>query len=219
MLIIDQLRISDDGKRMYINLHVNFASYFDNIMLDSITIVTADKVSETSPHTPSNDCIYKKVYTEDLQVDNIVIDKGMLDEAFNNWNGDSVVNSSKPHARKSFEKSNFSSDLFFIYVKCKGTPDACTPCRLDEEITIGVTFDEAMLYQRVMGYIKDLQDRCQIPLGFTDFILLWNAFKAAVETEHWIPAIRFWNMLFGKEQSPYGNGTVKGIIKNCGCHG
>lgn len=31
MVIFDQLRISDDGKRMYINAHVNKADYFNDI--------------------------------------------------------------------------------------------------------------------------------------------------------------------------------------------
>ena len=48
-VIFEQLRISDDGKRMYVNMHVNRAEFFDSIFLDSITIVAADKVSETSP--------------------------------------------------------------------------------------------------------------------------------------------------------------------------
>lgn len=195
MLLFDQLRISDDGKRMYINIHVNFATYFDNIMLDSITICTADQVSETNPNAPSQDYIYKKVYTEDLQVDNIVLTPQDMNE--------------------NFTKSSFSSDLFFVYVKCKGTPDQCTPCTLDEEITLGVTFDENMLYQKVMDYTKELTKDCTIPQDFTDFILQWNAFKASVETEHYIPAIKFWQMMFDKtSMASYGQ-----ITKNCGCHG
>ena len=59
MVLFDQLRISDDGKRMYINLHVNKADYFDGIYLDEMVIVPADKVLETSPALPSEDYIYK----------------------------------------------------------------------------------------------------------------------------------------------------------------
>lgn len=195
MLLFDQLRISDDGKRMYINIHVNFATYFDNIMLDSITICTADQVSETNPNAPSQDYIYKKVYTEDLQVDNIVLTPQDMNE--------------------NFTKSSFSSDLFFVYVKCKGTPDQCTPCTLDEEITLGVTFDESVFYQKVMQLTKQLADECKISKDFIDMILLWNGFKAAVETEHYIPAIDFWKKLF------FGHHGMLGLSnsKPCGCHG
>lgn len=193
-VIFDQLRISDDGKKMYINLHVNKAEYFDGIYLDSITIMTADKVSETNPNMPTSDYIYNKVFEDNQKEADLVL----LPSDFN----------------EHFTKSNFSSDLFFVFVKIKGTPSECTPCRLDEEVTLGVTFDESLLYQRVMDFTKGLTDDCQIPTEFTDFILLWNAFKASVETEHYVPAIKFWKMLFDNRGS-----VAMGKSKNCGCHG
>ena len=195
MITFDQLRVSDDGKRMYINLHVNNADYFQNIYLDSLVITTADKVSETSPHLPSEDYIYKKEFTDNEREADFVLQPVDMNEKFS--------------------KSSFSSDLFFVYVKVKGTPDPCTPCRLDEEITLGVTFDENLLYQKVMQYTKSLADDCTIPVEFIDFILLWNAFKASIETEHYIPAIKYYNMLFEKSN------TIASyeMIKPCGCHG
>lgn len=195
MIIFEQLRISDDGKRLYINLHVNNADYFQNIYLDSLVITTADKVSETSPHLPSEDYIYKKEFTDNEREANLVLQPVDMNEKF--------------------AKSNFSSDLLFVFVKIKGTPDPCTPCGLDEEITLGVTFDENLLYRKVMQYTKSLADDCTIPVGFIDFILLWNAFKASIETEHYIPAIKYYNMLFEKSN------TIASyeMIKPCGCHG
>lgn len=195
MILFDQLRISDDGKRMYISIHVNRASYFDDIYLDEIVITTADKVLETSPTIPSEDYIYKKVFDNGMKEADIVL----LPTDFN----------------EHFTKSNFSSDLFFVYVKVKGTPDPCTPCRLDEEVTLGVTFDESLLYQQVMQFTKSLAEDCNIPVGFTDFILKWNAFKAAVETEHYIPAINYYQQLFDNTVGI----SAKGTSKPCGCHG
>ena len=77
-----------------------------------------------------------------------------------------------------------------------------------------LTFDENILYQRVMDYTKQLADDCNMPNGFIDFILRWNAFKASVETEHYIPAIKFYKMLFDDY-----SGTGRGTFKPCGCHG
>ena len=193
-VIIDQLRISDDGKRMYINVHVNNASYFDNIYLDSITIMTADKVSEAAPELVTDDYIYQLTFEGNIKEAALVLTSADFD---------------------GYTKGNLSGDLFFVYFKVKGVPDPCTPCRLDEETTLGVTFDENILYQRVMGYTKGLADTCNIPMGFTDFILQWNAFKASIETEHYIPAIKFWNMLFENSNHIAGYRTTK----PCGCHG
>ena len=194
MILFDQLRLSDDAKRLYINVHVNEASYFDNIAIDSITIMTANKVSETDPGTPTEDYIYKTTFSTTTREADLVL----------------TVNDFTD-----LSQSDMSNTLFFVYVKCKGIVDSCTPCTLDEETTLGVTFDENMLYQRVMDYTKELANKCDVSTGFIDFILLWYAFKAAIETEHYIAAIKYFNMLFDIVDDS-GN-TV--ITKSCGCHG
>lgn len=202
MVIIDQLRISDDGKRMYINAHVNTADYFDDVYIDKITIMTSDKVSETDPGTPTSDYIYTKTLTGNQKELNLVLKASDFTRTY-----ETDINAA------SFSEADMSRTLFFVYIKCKGTPGECTPCTLDEETTLGVTFDENMLYQKVMNFTKGLASDCNISTEFTDFILLWNAFKASVETEHYIPAIKFFNMLFGNVDN------YVGITKGCGCHG
>lgn len=192
MLIFDQLRLSDNATKLYINVRVNKANYFKDIYLDNIKIMTADKVSETNPEVPTEDCIFTHTFGDNVKEAALVL----------------TVNDFP-----TLKQSDMSRTLFFVYVKCKGTVGACVPCRLDELTTLGVTFDEKLLYQRVMDYTKFLADDCKIPVGFTDFILLWNAFKASIETEHYIPAIKFWNQLF--DVGTTGNITYKG----CGCHG
>lgn len=191
-IIFDQLRISDDGNRMYINIHVNNADYFNNIYLDSLVIMTENNLSETDPYQPTEDYIYEQVFDGEQRTADLVL----TPQDFN----------------EKFSKSNLSSNLFFVYVKVKGTPDSCTPCKLDEEVTLGVTFDEALLYQKVMQFTRELNQECEIPQGMLDLILLWNGFKAAVETEHYIVAVDFWKRLFGE------NSTVN-LTKPCGCHG
>lgn len=204
MILFDQLRISDDGQRLYINAHVNKADYFKNRYIDSVVIMTADKVSETAPETPTSDYIYKKEIEGNVKELDLVLTP--LDFT-KSWETD-------PKAM-AFNMADMSNTLFFVYIKCKGTPGECTPCRLDEETTLGVVFDENVLYQRVMDYTKELVADCSIPTEFTDFILLWNAFKAAIETEHYVAAIKFYNKLFGVVKSGYSNN----IIKTCGCNG
>lgn len=203
MIIFDQLRLSDDGSKMYINAHVNKSACFENMYVDTITIMTSDKVSETTPGLPTSNYIYTKKFTESDKEVNLVL---TATDFTKTWETD-------PRAMV-FKYEDMSRTLFFVYVKCKGTPAPNTPCTLDEETTMAVTFDEKMLYQRVMDYTKGLLSDCCIPVGFIDFILLWNAFKASVETEHYIPAIKFFNLLFGEVDS-----TGRRIVKSCGCHG
>ena len=192
MVIFDQLKISDNGREMHIGFHINRADYFNNIYLESLTIMVANQVSETDPLTPTADFIYQIVFNEDIKEYNTVL----LSTDFN----------------ENFTGSSLSNDLFFVYVKCKDAPlIGCPPCRLDELTTLGVTFDENLLHQKVLGYTKELADSCNIPRGFIDLILLWQAFKSSIETEHYIQAIKYWKMLFNNNKS-YNS-------KGCGCHG
>ena len=208
MVLFDQLRISDDGKKMYINIHVNKADYFENVYLDTITIMSADKVSETHQGMPTDDYLYTHTFEGNQKEAGLVLTA--LD--FTKTWGETVSD-------MTFTNYDMSHTLFFVYVKCKladGTSlDPCIPCTLDEEVTLGVTFDTNLLYQHVMGYTKEFVQDCTIPQGFTDYILLWNAFKASVETEHYIPAIKFYNMLMGNTVNSGNSGSHKG----CGCHG
>jgi hypothetical protein len=228
MVQFEQLRVSDDGKKLYIDIHVNKASYFENVYIDSITIIDANSkekdctskdytgISETNPYTPNNNFIYKQTVSGNEKELHLVLSKADFDAAFTNTNSSgNAINNSKPYAKLAFSKTDFSDSLLFVYVTCKGVNDDCTPCVLDSsKPTIGVTFDEKLLYQRVMCLTKQLADSCNIPKKYIDFILLWNAFKASVETEHFIPAIKYWQMLF--EYSTIVN-TV--TTKGCGCHG
>lgn len=208
MIIFDQLNISDNGKKLYVNAHVNKASIFDNVYIDRITIITADKVSETNPGTPTEDYIFtKKIEGKEKEINMVFTSADFI----KTWEED--VNA------MAFNQEDMSKTLFFIYITCRleGSMEATIPCMLDEETTLGVTFDENLLHQKVMDYTKELtKDCCEIPLSFIDFILLWNAFKSSVETEHYISAIKFYNLLFGT--SVGDNGRIL-PVGGCGCHG
>lgn len=192
MVIFDQLKISDNGREMHIGFHINKADYFNNIYLESLTIMVANQVSETDPLTPTADFIYQVVFDENIKEYNTVL----LSTDFN----------------ENFTGSSLSNDLFFVYVKCKDAPIiGCPPCRLDELTTLGVTFDENLLHQKVLSYTKELAENCNISKGFIDLILLWQAFRSSVETEHYIQARKYWEILFSNNRF-YSS-------KGCNCYG
>jgi hypothetical protein len=111
--------------------------------------------------------------------------------------------------------NGLSKHMYFVYIETVGLPSDCTPCRLDEMTTLGVTFDYGVLYQKAMGYIRELADNCQVSQGFMDFILNNEALKFSIETEHYTPAIQIWKRLVNG-----GGGAVSfGTTKPCGCHG
>jgi len=198
MIIVDQLRVSDNGNQLLIDVHVNKADAFKNFYLDKIIIKTADNISEIASELFEEDYIYKKVFEGNQTEAHLALNPN--DQGFT------------PTA-----PNNFSKDLFFVLFVCKrdGELDpcySCIPCELDSLTTISAVFDDTLLYQKVMGYTKELAKGCVEPSrDFVDFILLWNAFKASIITEHWNSAIRFYNMLFANKK--------EFNVKRCGCHG
>lgn len=192
MIIFDRLEISDSGKVLYMDVHVNKADYFDNIYIDKVVIQTSDQVSETDPLTPGSNFIYTQQVKGNVKELHLALNAACdFELAYN----------------------TLSDKLLFVYVICKGVVEECTPCRLDELTTLGVTFDTALLYQAIMQYTRELNVDCVIPKGMLDLIMLWNGFKAAIETEHYIPAIDFWKRLFKNKNS------ILRTFKGCGCHG
>ena len=348
MVVFDQLRISDDGQSMFINAHVNKASYFDDISISKVTICTEDQVSETNPLAYGDDYIYQvdasslitdsyeQVFDQiqilsaehviestntygglkiDYQVPGVSTTNAIsfilrgqfsiLDgeyapklivasEAFNplrdsiyssevfftvngekieqsgyvNWQfngkGDMKENTlynlyiykqsdkgvfeyvrfdqaddiyfthyywqayvkttgtSKKEVNlvlnansfnEKFQKSDLTSNMFFVYIECTGTVKPDTPCRLDELITLGVTFDYGLIYNNAMNYTRELADKCSVPGKFIDFILNVEALKMSVETEHYVPAIQYYYNLLGIKND------ITSTTKPCGCYG
>ncbi len=113
-----------------------------------------------------------------------------------------------------FTQTDLSHNMFFVYIETEGIPCPDVPCRLDEQTTLGVTFDYGLLYNQAMGYTRQLADDCNMPQGFMDFILNVEAIKMAIETEHYVPAIEHWRWLMGNTGNASNN-----MIKPCGCHG
>ncbi len=194
MVIFDRLQVSDKGSMLYIDVHVNKAPYFNNICIDKVIIQTQEQVSEADPLSPGDECIFSFIADDNTRELHLAL-----------------------NANTDFDLAykTLSDKLLFVYIVCKGTPDACTPCRLDEMTTLGVTFDTTLLYQKVMQFTRELNQQCEIPKGMIDLMMLWNGFKAAVETEHYLPAIDFWKRIFSNQYQFTG----KSSTKPCGCHG
>lgn len=127
------------------------------------------------------------------------------------------IEEGKPVATTSFEPCDLSHNMFFVYIECEGSAAECTPCRLDEKTTLGVTFDYGILFNRAMNYTRELADDCNVSSNFIDFILNYEALKLAIETEHYVPAIKYWKWLIGDYGSD-GSATYS-TVKPCGCHG
>lgn len=205
IVVFDQLKVNPDGSKLIVSAHVKDLSDYADVYLDNISVMTADKVSETNPYNPTSDVIYSKSFTEDTKSVYLEIS---AEDCIREW--ETEVSS------MNFTQEDMLKTMFFVYIKIKvkngGAIPATVPCGEDSEYTLGVTFCTHRIYEKVLNYTKELAQECAIPREFTDFILLWNALKAAIETGHYVPAIKFFNLLFG-------NIDTKSVTKNCCCHG
>lgn len=192
MIIFDRLQVSDSGKMLHIDIHVNKASYFDSVYISKVIIKTQNQVSESDPVSTADSNIYEQVVEGSVRELSLSLKAGI-----------------------DLSVDTLTDKLLFVYVIAGGTPGIDTPCRLDEPVTLGVTFDKSILYQKVMQLTRNLADNCEIPKALIDMILLWYGFKSAIETEHYIPAIDFWNKLFGRQ---YKLSSIESF-KGCGCNG
>ena len=189
MVVIEQLRISPDGQQLFIDAHINKAPYFEDLVLDKISIDTQNTVLQ-SFHGPSENSVFTQTtVTNTLRPKEVhlVVDKNMID-------------------------ADLSKDMLYVYFHVKGTPPPNIPCGLDTPYTLGVTFNEGIIYNRMMGYTKEIANTCEIPMGFIDMILQLEAIKAAIETENYVTANKFYNRLINLKSSSTSN-------INCKCHG
>lgn len=197
-VIVDQLRISDNGKNLYINAHVNKAAYFDSMYIESITICTEDQVSELNPASIGEHHVYMETFGPGTREINLVLCSQMFNELL--------------------KDCDFTKHMLFVYITCGGAPTPDTPCTMDEMTTLAVTFDYGLLYNKGMGFTRELADTCSIPREFIDYILNVEALKLSLETEHYVPAINYWKELMGRTAfSTYNSTTPR--TKPCGCYG
>lgn len=87
------------------------------------------------------------------------------------------------------------------------SPD--TPCGKDV-VNATAIYDERVLLEKGLNYLKALGDTCNISREFIDFILKKQALDMAIKTCNFNMAIKYWKMLT----------MVKGnTLKGCGCNG
>lgn len=106
---------------------------------------------------------------------------------------------------------DINNTMFFVYAKAKGTPAPSTPCGYDKEYSVGVTFSLCRIYNATMGYVKQIENSCEIPKDFINMILQFKAIQYSVDSGHFTQAIKYYNKF-------YKNLSVN-TSSNCGCHG
>lgn len=184
MVQFQELRITPDGQKLIIDVSIKDLEYYTNVYLDTIQIDTQDTFVESGP---SSEVVYTKVIEGDTKSVRLELGTGDLLPTLND-------------------------NLFFVYIRTKGTPAVNTPCGMDNITTLRVVSNLYPLCQHALSYIREVSDTCSIPKNFINYILQSKAFELAVKTGHYTQAIGYWKRLFmGIKNSV--------VTPNCGCYG
>ncbi len=159
-------------------------NYYDNVYIDKIIVDTQDTFTTSGP---SANPIYSVTVNGNLKEFSISLSATEL--------GGIDINHT----------------MFFVYGVAKGTPAPETPCGYDDVNSVGVTFSMCPIYNKTMGYIKEVENSCEIPKDFINMIIQLKAIQYSVDSGHFTQAVKYYNKF-------YKNLSVN-TSHTCGCHG
>lgn len=182
MIKFTELRVQKE--RLTIAAEVReIENYYDNVYIDKIIIDSQDTLNTSGP---SANPIYSVTVDGNQKKFSISLSETALGVDINNT-------------------------MFFVYAVAKGTPAPETPCGYDESTTVGVTFSLCPIYNATMGYVKQVENSCEIPKDFVNMILQFKAIHYSIESGHFTQAVKYYNKF-------YKNLSVN-TFSTCGCHG
>lgn len=194
MVSINECVIARDAKYLYLKAAIDDFTYFDNVFIDYIE-VTANSVKDSAIDT----------VTVTLNTDGTI----RTDSHKVTTNVKSIDLTLTP---QDLGLSNFSTAFLVIKVFTKGTPSIDTPCGMDEEYAVGIAYNENVIYNIGLQYIRQVGIDCEIPQDFIDWIMRTSAFELALKSGNLDEALNWWVRLNNKV-------IQVGKKSNCGCHG
>lgn len=185
MVQFNELRITPDGQKLIIDVSVKDLEYYTNVYLDTVQIDTQDTFVESGP---SSEVVYTEVIEGNTKSVRLELGTGDILPALND-------------------------NLFFVYIRTKGTPAANTPCGGDNSLSLGTVFYPYGIY---CNLLKTLQlegiGPCNVPKAFVNEFFKYKGLQFSLLTGNNLSAIKYFNSLINK--TPNSNGTPK-----CGCYG
>lgn len=215
MLEFRELRVTPDGNHLIIDVAVREHSYYENVFIDSIIIDTQDTYTQNGPSS-------KPVYQYKVEEDGVQNLYALPEECSCN---PILIDEDKSycftygyeegrHVRLMLNTKDIPlNNMLFVYAVAKGTPSPDTPCGLDNAIIMQTVVDLYPFYQSTLCFLKELDNGCEVPKGFTDMILRFKALELCIRTGNYPQAIKYWKRFFSN------NNRVITTTSNCRCNG
>ena len=186
MIQFNELRIDPDTNTLIIDAEVP-DEYKELVSIEYLYIDTEETVK---PYEPSSKCVYKKDYstTKPTQIHLEIPDE-------NAWMQQMTVES-------------------FVWIRVSGDPGVSAVCGRDNTLTLGIVSNPVILCSKGLQHIKEVEEKCLIPKGFIDFLLLYKAFELASKIQDVASVLRYWNLLQRNITEVSYTSTKSG---GCGC--
>lgn len=193
MVSINEFVIARDAKYLYLKASIDDMEYFENVFIDYLEFTLHKVVNgtiETSTIELNPD---GTLHTEPLETE--------------------VKNVDLTLTPQDLGLSDFQTPVIEVKVYTKGYPSADTPCGMDEEYVVGITYNESVLYDKGLSFIHQVGQDCNIPDDFINWILSSSAFDLALKSGNMNDALSWWLRLTSNRRNGYSRNS------NCGCHG
>lgn len=193
MVSINEFVIARDAKYLYLKASIDDMEYFENVFIDYL---------EFTLHKVVNGAI--ETSTIELNPDGTLHTESLETE---------VKNVDLTLTPQDLGLSDFQTPVIEVKVYTKGYPSADTPCGMDEEYVVGITYNESVLYDKGLSFIHQVGQDCTIPDDFINWILSSSAFDLALKSGNMNDALSWWLRLTSNRSNGYSRNS------NCGCHG
>lgn len=193
MVSINEFVIARDAKYLYLKASIDDMEYFENVFIDYL---------EFTLHKVVNGTI--ETSTIELNPDGTLHIEPLETE---------VKNVDLTLTPQDLGLSDFQTPVIEVKVYTKGYPSDDTPCGMDEEYVVGITYNESVLYDKGLSFIHQVGQDCNIPDDFINWILSSSAFDLALKSGNMNDALSWWLRLTSNRSNGYSRNS------NCGCHG
>ena len=198
MIQFSELRLSNDGRKLYIECAVEDFNIYNDVYISKIYVdYYKNRLSSGSPSEHAI-CVYDNV-----------------DDDYTVKSYSATVYESQIEG-VSFGTAHFAGGLFYVYVICDvhGTSLASADCGWDNMTTMGIIADWKKVYDEGMVFTADVANNsnhmCGISDGFEDFILRWYALRLSMETCDYDSVDSIWDNMFNNLNAHYSS-------TGCGC--
>ena len=201
MITFDELRVTNDGEYLVIDVRVRKEKIYSSVNIKSIVVGTHKNYVEGESNGTVIDFTSLNEYSDNNR--HILLRLSNLD-----------LNPIAKKGQKDY--IDLKEDLIYVYVDTTSLQTECDlPCDMMQAHNIGVTLYMGNIYNTFMQYMDELNGKfCsnQVPQNLIDLILRYTALTTALDSKHFIKANEFYTKWF--------TGDKCNVPKsNCGCNG